>query len=102
MTENNGIDLTSELYLDTYLSVKFSNGKFVHYVVPINRKDGTKRQYGDLFKYFTQKDGFRFAKGYILEQDSSFWIGQRQYFYFDKKGLEMSVKILPSPLFLAK
>jgi len=102
MLDNEQIDLMSELYLDTYLSVKFSNGKFVHYVIPVLRKDGTKREYGDLFKYFTQKENFRFAKGYILEQDSSFWMGQRQYFYFDKKGLEMSVKILSSPLILPK
>lgn len=98
----NGIDLTSELYMDTYLSVKFSNGVFVHYIIPILRKDGTKRMYGDLFKYFTQKDGFRFAKGYILEDDNAYWMGQRQYFYFDKNGLEMSVKILDSPLLRPK
>lgn len=78
------LDLTEPLMIDTYLTVKLGN-KFVHYAIPIERKDGTLRHYGDLYKYFTQKKGFRFAIGYLLGQDGEFWTGQNQYFYFDKK-----------------
>ena len=77
-------DLTEPLMIDTYLSVKIGS-KFVHYAIPRERKDGTLRLYGDLYKYFTQKKGFRFAIGYILSEDNEFWYGQNQYLYFDKK-----------------
>jgi len=77
-------DLTEPLIINTYLSVKIGT-KFVHYAIPRERKDGTLRLYGDLYKYFTQKKGFRFAIGYALSEDKEFWYGQNQYFYFDKK-----------------
>ena len=78
------LDLTEALMIDTYLSVKLGS-KFVHYAIPRERKDGTLRLYGDLYKYFTQKDGFRFAIGYVLSEDKEFWYGQNQYLYFSKK-----------------
>lgn len=77
------LDLTEPLMIDTYLSVKIG-AKFVHYAIPRERKDGTLRLYGDLYKYFTQKKGFRFAIGYLLSEDKEFWYGQNQYMYFDK------------------
>lgn len=77
------LDLTEPLMIDTYLSVKIGS-KFVHYAIPRERKDGTLRLYGDLYKYFTQKKGFRFAIGYLLSEDKEFWYGQNQYMYFDK------------------
>lgn len=102
-------DLIEELYVDTYLSVKYSkeDGKtvFVHYAIPRKRKNGTFRSYGDLYNYFTQKKGFRFAIGYILEEDESgkFWKAQNQYFYFDKNELPYnSFKELKNSLFLLK
>lgn len=78
------LELIEPLMIDTYLSVKIGS-KFVHYAIPRERKDGTLRQYGDLYKYFTQKEGFRFAIGYLLSDDTINWYGQNQYLYFDKK-----------------
>lgn len=102
-------DLTEELFTDTYLSVKYEkqNGQtvFVHYVIPKRRKDKTIRTYGDLYGYFSQKKGFRFAIGYFLEEDESgqYWKAQKQYFYFDRKVLpKMSFKELKNALLLAK
>lgn len=77
------LDLTEPILVDTYLSVKIGS-KFVHYAIPRERKDGTLRMYGDLYKYFTQKQGFRFAIGYLLSEDKEFWYGQNQYMYFDR------------------
>ena len=98
-------DLTTNLYLDIYLSIKI-NTKFVHYIIPKQRKDGTFRQYGDLYKYFTQKEGFRMALGYNLSETlcGKFWKGQTQHLYFDKKTAPYLVedKILKNPLLLAK
>lgn len=78
------LDLTDELLVNTYLSVKIGT-KFVHYAIPRERKNGTVRLIGDLYKYFTQKKGFRFAIGYILSEDKEYWYGQNQYLYFDRK-----------------
>lgn len=78
------LDLTEPLMIDTYLSVKIGD-KFVHYAIYRERKNGTLRTYGDLYNYFiNKKKGFRFAIGYCLTEDSEFWYGQNQYFYFDK------------------
>ena len=96
------IDLTEALMLDTYLSVKLGS-KFVHYAIPRERKDGTLRLYGDLYKYFTQKKGFRFAIGYCLTEDDKFWYGINQYFYFDKREAPfLSFKETKNKLILAK
>lgn len=78
-------DLMNELTIDTYLSVKIGE-KFVHYIIPVERKDGSKRTFGNIYDYFTKKDGFRMALGYILTETlDGYWKGQTQYFYFDKK-----------------
>ncbi|MFK7983467.1 MAG: hypothetical protein AB8G86_26030 [Saprospiraceae bacterium] len=78
------LDLADPLIVDTYLSVKIGS-KFVHYAIPRERKDGTLRMYGDLYKYFTQeKKDFRFAIGYLLSDDEVNWYGQNQYMYFDR------------------
>lgn len=83
-------DLSEELYFDTWLSVKYTNSKggvsWCQYQIPILRKDGTKRLFGDLYYYFTRKEGFRMAIGYFIKTDL-YGISQRggQYFYFDKK-----------------
>lgn len=96
------LDLTEPIMVDTYLSVKIGS-KFVHYAIPRERKDGTLRMYGDLYKYFTQKQGFRFAIGYLLSQDKQFWYGQNQYFYFDKANAPfLSFKETKEKLILIK
>lgn len=96
------LDLTDALMVDTYLSVKIGV-KFVHYAIPRERKDGTLRLYGDLYKYFTQKKGFRFAIGYLLSDDKEFWYGQNQYMYFDKNEAPfLSFKETANKLILAK
>ena len=96
------LDLTEPLMVNTYLSVKI-NFKFVHYAIPRERKDGTLRLYGDLYKYFTQKQGFRFAIGYFLSEDKEFWYGQNQYMYFDKsKAPFLSFKETKNKLILIK
>lgn len=95
-------DLTEPLMINTYLSVKIGS-KFVHYAIPRERKDGTLRFYGDLYKYFTQKEGFRFAIGYILDEDKEFWYGKNQYMYFDKKNTPFySIKETKNKLILIK
>ena len=79
------LDLTEPLMVDTYLRVKIGNN-FIHYGVPRERKDGTFRHYGDLYKYFTQRKGFRFAIGSILINETpTHWEGQNDYFYFSEK-----------------
>lgn len=89
----NFYDLTSELLADTLLAVKYqkSDGQkvFVHYAIPIMRRNGTKREFGDLYKYFTSKVGFLFAIGYVMQEDRTmkFWRANHAYFYFDKKNL---------------
>ena len=96
------LDLTEPLMIDTYLSVKIGS-KFVHYAIPRERKDGTLRMYGDLYKYFTQKKGFRFAIGYLLSEDKEFWYGQNQYMYFDKNEAPfLSFKETSNKLILIK
>ena len=101
------MDLYDNMMVDTYLSVKIGD-KFVHYIVKVNRKDGSVRTYGDLYLYFTtKKPTFRMALGYFLEEDESgkFWLGQRQYMYFDRnKPPELLPKIreLKSPLIFEK
>lgn len=96
------LDMTDPLMVDTYLSVKIGD-KFVHYAIPRERKDGTLRLYGDLYKYFTQKKGFRFAIGYLLSDDKEFWYGQNQYVYFDKNEAPfLSIKETKNKLILAK
>ena len=102
--EKTYFDLFDDLLINTYLSVKLGN-KFVHYIIPYQRKDGTIRTYGDLYKYFTQKEGFRMAMGYMLEVDETgkFWAGQNQYMYFDKNTApHISERKLGYPLLLPK
>lgn len=82
--EKDYLDLSDALQVDTYLIVKFGNN-FAHYGVPRERKDGTLRQYGDLYTYFTKQKDFRFAMGLLLKDEGDFWSGVNQYFYFDKK-----------------
>ena len=96
-------DLTEPLMIDTYLSVKLGT-KFVHYAIPRERKDGTLRLYGDLYKYFTQeKKNFRFAIGYLLSEDKEFWYGQNQYMYFDRLNTPFySIKETSQKLILIK
>jgi len=98
-------ELFQPLYIDTYLSVKLGN-KWVHYIIPVVRKDGTTRTYGDLYKYFTQKKDFRMACGYILQETlcNKFWKGQIQYLYFDKNRAPYLIedKKLKHPLLFAK
>lgn len=93
------IDLNGELPLDTYLTVKFGD-VFVHYIIPVIRKDGTKRCYGDLFTHFTNRDKFRFAIGYVLteSEQGDYWQADMQYFYFDKKKIVQMAKRLNTPL----
>ena len=83
-------DLLDTLICDTLLTVKMTRrtggSVFVHYVIPREKKDGTVRQYGDIYKYFTGLPDFRFAIGYLLEeQDEQTWKANKQYFYFDKR-----------------
>lgn len=102
-SSNQSIDLMIELPMDTYLSVKWANGKFTHYMIPTHRKDGSRRLYGDLYSYFTGQKDFRFAKGYRREEEEKFWKAEMQYFYFDKKqGVVISTKLLETPLFHLK
>ncbi len=95
-------DLTEPLLCDTLLAIKLTryDGRpgFVHYIIPVMRKDGTQRLYGDLYHYFTQKPGFRFAIGYYLQEDGTgkYWEGDFQYLYFDKRQLPFE-----SPKFVA-
>lgn len=84
-------DLTDPLRCDTLLAVKLMryDGRlgFVHYIIPVVRKDGSIRLYGDLYQYFLKKKpSFRFAIGYHLEEDprGDYWTAQFQYFYFSK------------------
>ena len=78
------LDLAEPLMIDTYLRVKIGD-KFIHYGIPRERKNGTLRHYGDLYKYFTQRKGFRFAIGSILiDETATHWIGKNNYFYFSK------------------
>ncbi len=101
-SKKNYLDMTDPLMVDTYLTVKIGV-KFVHYAIPRKRKDSTLRLYGDLYKYFTQKEGFRFAIGYLLSEDNEFWYGQNQYFYFDKNNAPfLSFKETANKLILIK
>ena len=106
LIKDSPFDLTDSLLMDTYLVVKYSSGKMVHYNVPkFNRKKNRDRTYGDLYHYFSNREGFRFAIGYIRHEDESgkFWKAWQQYFYFDKSTLPyMAVKALKFPLLLAK
>ena len=80
-------DLTLPLITDTILIVKIGS-KWVHYNTPINKKDGTRRTYGDLYHYFSNQDGFRFAKGYVRQGDPSLgecYSYQFQYLYFSRE-----------------
>jgi len=103
-------NLLEELPVDTFLSVKMErkekNGKtlFVNYIIPRQRKNGTIRNYGDLFFYFSKSDRFRFARGYILEEswDKSSWMASKQYFYFDRKNVSLEPKEINQQLFHPK
>lgn len=89
MNENE-LDLTTELLHPVWLAVKYTNPKayngqsWCNYIIPIERKDGTKRCYGDLYTYFTNNKDFRFAIGYYLEESecTMYWKAQNQTFYF--------------------
>jgi len=102
------IDLLEELPFDTFLSVKMRRKEgrgtlFVNYIIPKLRKsDGTFREYGDLVTYFSKQDRFIFARGFILEEDSNLWIGQKQYFYFSKTAATKEAKVLDYQLFHSK
>lgn len=99
------LDLYDELIIDTFLVVKIGD-KFVKYNVPCVRKNGVVRTYGDLYMYFTTKKPlFRMAMGYVRQESECglYWMGQQQYFYFDKyKAPELTSKSLKSPLLLLK
>ena len=65
-------DLMEDLWFDTYLVVKYASGKLVHYNVPLfNSKKNRVRTYGDLYSYFSNREGFRFAIGYIRKEDET-------------------------------
>ncbi len=102
------IDLTNPIPFDTMLSVKLMkpNGKtiFYQYIIPRTRKDGSERLFGDLYFYFTKKEGFRFAIGYLMTEDKNLdlWIGQNQYFYFDKKKEPQLSFKKTNPLYIPK
>jgi len=90
--ENIGdVDFLSELHFNTFLSVKLEHRDkkgqivYVNYAIPRERKDGTVRLYGDIITYFRNKKGFRFARGFFLEEttDGKMHFGQMQYLYFD-------------------
>jgi len=91
--ENIGeVDLLDVFHFDTFLSVKMDrkggNGTlFVNYIIPIERKDGTRRNYGDVIFWFRKEPRFRFARGFILSEtaDKSLWMAEHQYLYFDRK-----------------
>ncbi len=100
-------DLTDELVCDTFLAVKMTmySGRpgFVHYAIPVTRKDGSTRQFGDLYNYFTKKEGFRFAIGYVLGEDGKYWTAKNQYFFFSKRKLpHWSIKESEKKLLLPK
>ena len=94
-------DLFTELPVDTFLVVKFGS-KFVKYNVPIERKNGSKRTFGNLYDHFTKREDFRFAIGYIRgETLDGYFSGQTQYFYFDRRTAPyLKSKRLDYPLLL--
>ena len=107
--EKEFLDLSSPLTCDTLLAVKMvmRNGKpgFVHYAIPTQRQDGSFRLFGDLYYYFSRREGFRFAIGYLMfeDEDPSFWKANYQYFYFDKNNLPFeSYRKQPNSIFLPK
>jgi len=81
-------DLNSDLICDTLLLVKMGS-KWVEYVIPIKRKDGSTRTYGDLYHYYSNITDFRFAKGYVLGESLIYdaYTYKHQYMYFSKEEL---------------
>lgn len=103
---SNHIDRTNDLPCNIWLSVKYTNNEnprgfsWCNYQIPVQRKDGSYRSYGDLYFYFISKKGFRMAMGYILEESDCkmIWIAYKRIFYFDKVKLIYSLGGLDKPL----
>ena len=108
-TEKEYIDTMSQLPCDTMLNIKYNtNGKIAwcKYHIPTVRKNGTPVLFGELNQYFTAKDGFLFALGYVSydDPDGRFYLAKRQYFGFTKnepphfnfKDLEHDLVLLKS------
>jgi len=103
----NYFDLSNSLLADTILCVKYTSASgapvWVHYNIPLNRSNGSERSFGDLYTYFSNKEGFRFAKGLIRLEEGEFWKGISQYFYFSKEEPpHMDVRQFKSPIYISK
>lgn len=100
--ENIGdVDLLDTLHFNTFLSVKMDRKEgigtiFVNYIIPIGRKDGTERLYGDVILWFRKQPRFRFARGFLLREtaDKTTWMAEHQYLYFDRKRATFEDKTL--------
>jgi hypothetical protein len=102
------IEMLSQLPHDTFLNIKYENNGLVSwckYWIPTNRKDNTPVLFGELYQYFSQKAGFKFALGYIglHDPDGKHYIAYTQYFGFTKtEPPHFSVKKLEHALILPK
>lgn len=86
----NYLDLMSQITCDTLLSVKYQkpNGSttFCKYWIPQFRKDNTPILFGEIYAYFSSKEGFIMGLGYIghIDITGEWYEGQTQYFGFTK------------------
>ncbi len=107
-TNKEYIEMVSQIAMDTILNIKYENNgtaSWCKYFIPMVRKDGTPVLYGELYYYFSKKDGFKFGLGYYAAEDPDrrHYLARTQYFGFTKaEPPHWSIKQLERALIVPK
>ena len=99
-------DLDEVIHYDTYLVVHYrrdGNSKWCHYINHIQKSNGKKRTFRDIYSYFVEREGFVAAYGHALFEHRDFYYCRSRYFLFDMNTPPvLSVKHLDKYLWYEK